>query len=91
MVLVCVSFSQTSCGLTVGGDVKIYTSLDGGVFEYTAEEYLVCFGLLLRGDTAEPALIREHEATLEFMAILLVTALNIFTAESTNSENLQNP
>jgi len=48
---------------------------DGVFVHYTAEEYLVCFELLMQGDTADPALVREYEVTLERMAILLETGV----------------
>jgi len=58
------------------GHVKVNTRMSDGAFvEYTAEEYLVCFELLLQGDTADPALVREYEVTLECMAILLETGV----------------
>jgi len=56
--------------------VKVNIRMSDGAFvEFSAEEYLVCFELLLQGDTADPALVREYEITLECMAILLETGV----------------
>lgn len=58
------------------GHVKVNTRMSDGAFvQFTAGEYLICFELLMQGDTADPALVLEHEVTLECLAIMLETGV----------------